>query len=137
MTRYAVVLLLLLSGPVWAADPLTLDDRVSVLRHLDRVIDLRFDSINKELALYREDVRERLMKMNELRTEVLTDRAEFVRKGVYEAQQKALQETRDEVAVRFSVIETRLNTWIAAITVFLTILTIIINLYFQRKRVTP
>jgi hypothetical protein len=130
----AICCVLLLCGVAQSQDGgLTRQEQVSVLRHLDRVIDLKIDGLTKELTLYRDDMREKMLKMNELRSEVLIDRAQFVRIGVYEGNEKARAEWRDDIQKRMTTIETRILTWGSTLAVVLIIAQLGIQWIWRRN----
>jgi len=63
---------------------------VPLRQYLEKIIELRFDSIDKNTILARNTMEGRLEKLNELRSDVERDRSEFVRRDVHGRDMEAL-----------------------------------------------
>jgi len=89
---------------------------------LREYIDARFDSLDRAISLSREEMNRRIEGLNQLRSEVVTDRNEFQRKELCETQHQELVHWREMVNKKLTVLETRSITWTASVGVFFIIL---------------
>jgi len=63
---------------------------VTLREYLEKIIDLRFKSIDDGTVLARNTMEARLEKLNELRSEVVRDRGEYVRRDVHSREIEAM-----------------------------------------------
>src|SRR6185436_13089221 len=96
-----------------------------------REIDAKHRSMADALLLAREDVARRLAELNELRHDVVEDRAQFVSKLQFDpmmqerdAWRNSITERLNAINDRITKIETRGNTWTVAIGLFFIVLQI-------------
>jgi hypothetical protein len=115
---------------------MTDDDRISVLEHLNRIIDLRFDALDKEMSYYRLEMERRLEGLNELREDVVKDRGLLIRGDVYYPKIKTLDEGIDKVEGRISAVETSLITtaasnrnWVIGIATLVVVIELILRFW--------
>ena len=115
---------------------MTDDDRISVLEHLNRIIDLRFDALDKELTYYRVEMQRRLEGLNELREDVVKDRGLLIRADTYYPKLKTVDEAVDKVEARIGAVETSLITtassnrsWLIGIGTAVVVLELILRFY--------
>lgn len=108
------------------------------LRHdLEKeAIDHRFDSMDQALKLRAAELERRLEGLNELRTQVISDREQFVKKEAYEMRvgyyDKYIDDTRlthQGLVNRVTVIETRSIVWTSVIGVAFTILQVLLHFF--------
>jgi len=91
---------------------------IHIKEYFEKIIDLRFDANRNELNASKEVLKKDLDHLNALRTEVLTDRSEFIRAGVYNAKVTNDDKWQREIDKRLTVIETRSITYPAALALF-------------------
>ena len=94
----------------------------TLLAGIEKRIDLRLDAMDKALVLGREEVARRLETLNELRSEVLTDRGQFLPRETFDTYRAEGTTWRERVEKRLTTIETRAVTWGAALGVFVVVL---------------
>lgn len=85
------------------------------------------------LTLSRIELERRLEGLNELRQDVVKDRALFVRQDVFESKIKSMDTARQDLKEEVITIRTQIVTWMAAIGVFFILVQFGLN-YFTRKR---
>ena len=100
------------------------DDRISVLEHIGKIIELRFASTESAMQLYREDMKGRLQALNDLRAEVTRDRDLLLPRETFDLWVRERRGWHDTVNERLTKIETRALTWTASLALFFTILTL-------------
>jgi len=93
-----------------------------LLEEQDKRINLRFDELDKALRLSREEMERRLEGLNQLRTEVTSDRSQFTLRIKCEAEHDNLKIWRDSVNKKLTTLETRSITWTAAVGIFFLII---------------
>ena len=115
---------------------MTNDDRISILEHLGKVMDLRFASLDKEMTLYREEVEKRLKVLNDHEAMMRHVREDAERKlekmlprETFETWTNDRMLWRDQVNRQLTTIETRTMTWGAALAIFITVLTLALHFW--------
>ena len=89
---------------------------------LREYIDIRFDSLDKALALSREEMNRRLEGLNQLRGEVITDRSQFMPRDKCDDKHAVFSDWQASVNKKLTVLETRSITWTASVGLFFLIL---------------
>lgn len=89
-----------------------------MLEEQEKRITIRFDSLDKALVLNQDEMERRLEGLNQLRSEVVTDRGQFVNKSKCEERHDSLRDWQDSVNAKLTTLETRSITWTAAVGVF-------------------
>ncbi len=90
---------------------------------------LRFDALDKALTLAREDMKEKYGHLNDLRTEVITDRGILVSKEICLKLHKDISTWMGLVDKKLTILETRSITWTAAVGVFFLIVAFVMRWY--------
>ena len=90
-------------------------------------INTRFDSLDKAISLYREEMNRRLEALNELRSEVILDREAFQKKELCQIQHRELVQWRESVNKKLTVLETRSITWTAAVGLFFLVISLVMR----------
>ena len=93
---------------------MTSDDRISVLEHLNKIMDLRFGAKDTEFDNYKNEIERRLEGLNNLWDDVEKDRGLLVRGETYYPKIKAIEEALDTVEKRISAVETSIITTAAS-----------------------
>jgi len=88
-------------------------------------VDVRIDGIDKATIIKTGEIDRRLLEHNELRKEVLTDRAEFVRKEAFEFWKDAVNEKLTTLMNRHDKKITA-ATWTAICGVFVTVINLVL-----------
>lgn len=104
--------------------------------YMNQLIDHRFDAMDQALKLRAAELERRLEGLNELRSQVVKDRDQFVKKEAYEMRvmyyDKHIDDTRlthQGLVNRVTVIETRSIVWTSVIGVAFTILQILLHFF--------
>jgi hypothetical protein len=79
------------------------------------VIEARLSGMDMALELRHADMERRLEGLNQLRTEVVRDREQFVRKDSYDTGHESLRGMIADMTRRVTIIETRSVTWTLAL----------------------
>jgi hypothetical protein len=90
-------------------------------------VDTRLNGMDTALKLKSDEMDRRLVVLNELRSEVLKDREQFLRQEVYNAKIQNYDFSISNITRRITIIETRAVTWTAAIGVFFVLLQIALH----------
>jgi hypothetical protein len=90
-------------------------------------IEERMDSMDVALDLRSGELERRLGGMNELREEVVRDRAQFVFRESHDAREAILREFITLLDKKIEKIETRFSTWLIAIALIVTVLQLFIH----------
>jgi hypothetical protein len=97
------------------------------------VIRTRLEAQEEALKLKTLELDRRLEGLNELRSDVIKDRDQFVRKDIYDARVKIV----DELVNRVTIIETRLFVWMSALAAFFVFLQVgahlFVNTFITKK----
>lgn len=101
------------------------DVRHSALQDAQRlqkeIFEARFRAADQALVLRTSDIERRLEGLNQLRSEVVKDREQFVRKESYDEKHMFLEEKLNTQGTRLTIMETRSVVWTAAIGMFFVI----------------
>src|SRR4030043_2337725 len=95
-----------------------------MLEEQEKRITLRFDSLDKALMLNRNEMERRLEGLNQLRTEVVSDRGQFTLRDKCEDKHSDLSKWQDLVNKKLTILETRSITWTAAVGIFFLIVSL-------------
>jgi len=106
----------------------TVDDRYLNAR-LD-VIHERLNAMDKALKLQAIEIERRLEALNQLRAEVVKDRGQFVKWEVYSSHNKEV----DKLCNRVTAVETKIVTWMGALTFFFLAVQIVIKIWGHRTK---
>ena len=106
-------------------------ERVSILEHLNTIIELRFSALNKELKLYREEMQRRLEGLNELREDVVKDRSLLIRGDLYYPKVKGLDEKIDLLEKCVDQSEARTSVWLVVLGIALVLIPVVVRLWWK------
>jgi len=119
--------------PCMAVDSKLCDEKHA---YMGRLIDHRFESMDRAVIERTKELERRLEGLNELRQQVVRDRDQFVKRETYEMRvgyyDKYIEDTRmghQELVNRVTVIETRSIVWTSVIGVAFTILQVLLHFF--------
>jgi len=98
----------------------------------EREANLRISYMEKAVEVAKVDVARRLSELNQLRSEVTSDRSQFLQINLYEAHVKETNVWRESVSDRLTRIETRSMTWTAAIGLFFLVVNLALAYYYRK-----
>ena len=111
-------------------------ERVALKEYVERILaeqclrnQIRADATDRALQIATRDLERRLGELNQLRSEVTSDRIQFVQRTIYEHHLNTTSEWREHVGKRLTVIETRSITWTAAISLFFLIVQVAMHFW--------
>ena len=112
---------------------------VSLKEYLENMIashhretQVKHDAMELALRLAREEIARRLTDLNQLRSEVIEDRDQFVTKVEFDPMMRERDAWRESISDRVTKIETRGNTWTVAIGLFFVVLQIALTVFLKR-----
>jgi hypothetical protein len=110
------------------------EDQASELRY--RAVLARLDGMDLAVQIKTKELDRRLELLNELRTDVVNDRDQFVRKDVCSESNKTFEAFRNEyssahaiIANRITVLETRLSVWTSVIAALFLLVQLLIHFW--------
>ena len=101
----------------------------ALLAEREKQVHARFVALERELSLYREEMKSRLLLLNELRSEVTKDRDLLLPRETWETWCRERVTWRESVNKQLTAIEARTLTWGAALVAFVTILTLALHFW--------
>ena len=108
---------------------LIMSDSISLREYIEKIIDEREKYHSLALSLASKEIERRLEALNELREEVTSDRAQFIKEDIYAARNKELDGWRNSVDKAIVRIDTKSSTWAVAIVIFVTIIQIALRFW--------
>jgi len=106
-----------------------MSDSISLREYIEKIIDEREKYHSLALSLASKEIERRLEALNELREEVTSDRAQFIKEDIYAARNKELDGWRNSVDKAIVRIDTKSSTWAVAIVIFVTIIQIALRFW--------
>jgi len=94
----------------------------------------RLDGMDRAIDVKTAELDRRLEALNELRSDVLKDREQFVRKDAYTAKSETIDKWVFTTEQRITAIETRSVVWMAAIGIFFALLQIAAHVFLHRGK---
>ncbi len=91
---------------------------IALLEAQQRRVEEHFDMINRALEKSEWELNRRLSALNELRNEVLSDRGQFIQANACKIIHKDIDNWRETISEKITIIETRSLTWTTALVVF-------------------
>jgi len=94
----------------------------------------RLDGMDRAIDVKTAELDRRLEALNELRSDVLKDREQFVRRDAYTVRAEAIDKWVFTTEQRITAIETRSVVWMAAIGIFFALLQIAAHIFLHRGK---
>lgn len=114
-------------------------ERVALKEYVERILEeqclrnkVQLEATERALLLATREMERRLGELNQLRSEVTSDRSQFVQRAIYEHHLITTNEWRESISQRVSVTETRIITWTSAIGLFFLIVNVAIALILRK-----
>lgn len=99
------------------------------LTALEKQLTIRLDAMDRAMELARAEIDMRLGKLNELRAEVMTDRALFLPRELFETYIRESRTRHEKIDTSLTTIETRAATWVGVIGFLFLALNVVIHLW--------